>query len=374
MVSDCRAFFLVAADRPLYEMAASTAHPTPSSARLVGRTFVHPLFDYLLIGGGTSLFVIPIAFIYLGGRGFMSVEMFPWFILCCNSSHFAASTVRLYTKPGTRQSLPFVTMALPLLSIAVLSVSFLFADQTGPMLQALYLSWSPFHFAAQAYGLAVMYSYRSGCQLGPTHKKLLWWIAIIPFMRVLLLTSERHFLWWLVPNATAIAVPLWSFPLQVAGWVLGALALLLPIVLYVGVWRSKSGAMPLISLLVIITNSLWFVVFPPYDGVVWASIFHAVQYLCIATIFHIKEQVARPENSRGGLYHAIWFYVACLLLGYSLFNVWPQAYMFLGFGPAESMLLVIAAINIHHFIVDAYIWRLKPGDSNRQVIAATPAT
>jgi hypothetical protein len=34
----------------------------------------------------------------------------------------------------------------------------------------------------------------------------------------------------------------------------------------------------------------------------------------------------------------------------------------------ESVLLVVAAINIHHFIVDAYIWRLKPGDRNRQIV------
>jgi hypothetical protein len=40
------------------------------------------------------------------------------------------------------------------------------------------------------------------------------------------------------------------------------------------------------------------------------------------------------------------------------------------------MLLVTAAINVHHFIVDGYIWRLKKSDSNRRVVdgpVATPA-
>jgi hypothetical protein len=45
----------------------------------------------------------------------------------------------------------------------------------------------------------------------------------------------------------------------------------------------------------------------------------------------------------------------------------------MGFGPAESVLLVVAVINIHHFIVDAYIWKLRPGDSNRQVVVASRA-
>ena len=44
--------------------------------------------------------------------------------------------------------------------------------------------------------------------------------------------------------------------------------------------------------------------------------------------------------------------------------------MLAGFGPAESVLLVVAVINIHHFIVDAYIWKLTPGGTNRRVLQA----
>jgi hypothetical protein len=356
-------------------MAQAGSQPGSFTQRLVGRTFVHPLFDYLLIGGGLSLIVIPLVFALSGGNSLVSLESLPWLLLCSNSAHFAASTVRLYTKPGTREALPFLTMAVPLLTFGILSICFLFADQTGPLLQAVYLSWSPFHYAAQAYGLAVMYSYRSGCQLSPTHKNLLWWIAIIPFIRVLLQSSDKHFLWWFLPNSTAIAISPWSLPLHAAAWILSGLAIVLPLVLYVRVWRSPSGAMPLISLLVVVANGIWFVVFTHYDGFVWATVFHGLQYLCIATIFHVKEQMGRDGNRRGAFYHTVWFYAVSLLLGYGLFNCWPQAYIWLGYGPAESVLLVIAVINIHHFIVDAYVWKLKPGDSNRRVVAAaSPAS
>jgi len=35
--------------------------------------------------------------------------------------------------------------------------------------------------------------------------------------------------------------------------------------------------------------------------------------------------------------------------------------------------LVVAVINIHHFIVDAFIWRLKKTDSNRKIVeSASP--
>ena len=35
-----------------------------------------------------------------------------------------------------------------------------------------------------------------------------------------------------------------------------------------------------------------------------------------------------------------------------------------------------AAINLHHFVVDAYVWRLKKQDSNRRIVegAVAPAS
>ena len=40
-----------------------------------------------------------------------------------------------------------------------------------------------------------------------------------------------------------------------------------------------------------------------------------------------------------------------------------------GFGLAESVLLVAVAINTHHFIVDAHIWRMGSSGGNRFSIA-----
>jgi hypothetical protein len=141
-----------------------------------------------------------------------------------------------------------------------------FADLAGPYLQALYLTWSPFHYAAQAYGIAVMYSYRSGCELTLGNKKLLWWIAVIPFVRVLLQSTDKHFLWWFMPDSTAIADAPWSQSFEFAATVLGGLALLLPWVVYMWVWKTHGKPMPLISLLAVVANGIWFIVFSHYDA------------------------------------------------------------------------------------------------------------
>ena len=94
--------------------------------------------------------------------------------------------------------------------------------------------------------------------------------------------------------------------------------------------------------------------------------------MAILTIFHVKERVRAPGGGRLWWNQALAFYLACLALGYVLFQVWPYAYVLLGFGFAESVLLVIAAINVHHFVVDAFIWRLRK-DSNYAVVSAQPA-
>ena len=132
---------------------------------LLGRTFVHPWFDYLVIGGGLSLLVTSLvsgpAVLAAGGDGQdLSIHArFAWIpivILLSNSTHFASSTVRLYSKPGTFQALPFLTMGFPLVCLLVTSLCMFFPGQLGTQLNSLYLTWSPYHYAAQAYGLAVM--------------------------------------------------------------------------------------------------------------------------------------------------------------------------------------------------------------------------
>jgi hypothetical protein len=335
---------------------------------LTGRCFAHPIFDYLFIGGGLSLVVIPAVYLFAAPPVMQDFGMLPWFILCSNSAHFAASTVRLYTKPGARDALPFLTMVFPILTLGVLTFCIFEADLIGRYVQLIYLSWSPYHYAAQAYGLAVMYCVRSGCELSQNQKRFLWWIAILPFFKVLLVATSKHVVAWHIPEQVVWSQIDWREGVNLANNVLGVLALVLPVALFGQVWLINRRSMPLISLLVIMTNGVWFVVFPLIDGFVWTTIFHGIQYLAIVMIFHVRDRVARPENNRGVVFHMIWFYGMCLVLGYALFNCLPYGYQMLGFGAAESILLVIAAINIHHFIVDGYIWKLGRGDANRRVV------
>jgi len=349
-----------------------STQPRSPSQMWVGRTFVNPVFDYLLIGGGLSLLLVA-WIVYLGAdqkflRRFTDPGNLAWFFLLSNAAHFAASTVRLYTKPGTYRSMPFLTYSFPVVCLLVLTVCIAIPGDIGRHLFALYLTWSPYHYAAQAYGLSVMYCYRSGCILNNFDKRLVYWTCLIPFFYNCLSTESAGLRWLL--RFVSIEVNNNYAMVAQAVILLRILVVIAPVALFFWVMRSKSGTMPLISILLVVTNSVWWFVFPIHQAFIWATIFHGLQYLAIVIIFHLRDQMAREDNRFPAAFHAIAFYAMCVPLGYAMFQCLPWFYLWSGFGMVESVLLVTAVINIHHFVVDAYIWRLKSSDPNRRIVDA----
>src|SRR5262249_30162845 len=157
------------APRGLPQVSTATAvAAAPVVPWRVGRTFLHPAFDVLVIGGGLSLVLT--ACLQTGALSPATAALglsLPLLIFTSNLAHFASSTVRLYTKPDAYESHRFLTMGLPLVTMGVLALAVWQPEAVGRHLQALYLTWSPYHYAAQAYGVAMMYCYRSGCALRP---------------------------------------------------------------------------------------------------------------------------------------------------------------------------------------------------------------
>jgi hypothetical protein len=355
------------------------------AAFAVGRTFAHPAFDLLVIGGGLT-FPLAVWLAYDGSSAAAVLGLsIPVLVLLVNQAHFAASTVRLYTKPGAFRSLPWLTMVLPLATLVALSVAIAFAGQIGRHLWALSVTWSPFHYAAQTFGLASMYCYRSGCALSDGERRALRGICLLPFFKAFLGgTGAGYGLGWLLPAAAlqGSEIGMAAFALTVD--VLDVAIFAAPLLLFARLARRRAPrarpgdpkpqgrpGMPLISLLIVLSNGMWFVVFEFYDAFVWATIFHGLQYLGIVGVFHARDRMRATRSRRGRFFHVAWFYAACVALGYGLFQCWPFAYRLAGFGIVESMLLVIGVINIHHFIVDAFIWRVRRDRDNQAVVRGT---
>jgi hypothetical protein len=332
--------------------------------RWLGRTFLHPAIDYLLIGGGASL-MVTLAILATGDTKLLPAAALHACVLFSNSAHFASSTVRLYRKPNAFSTWPAVTMLLPLATLVLLVGCLVFAAQLGRHATAIYLTWSPYHYAAQAYGLALMYAYRSGCKLGDVDKRWLRGVAMLPFVQALVV-SRGVGIQWLLP-ASVTSTPGYLSFVAAARWAIPAVAAVAFGAMLVTIRRSTGRPLPLISGMVILSNGIWWFLLGPLDAFLWATIFHGLQYLVIVSIFHVRDRVKEPD-ARPPWQHALGFYGMSLALGYLLFQCLPLGFVTMGFGAVESVLLTVAAINIHHFLVDGFIWKLGRDARNRRIV------
>jgi hypothetical protein len=144
---------------------------------------------------------------------------------------------------------------------------------------------------------------------------------------------------------------------------LGAACLLLPaaVVAFIAVRRGR--VLPAIVLLLPLSNAVWSVVLTPQRGLIIGIVSHGIQYLGIAMAFHVRE-----GNGEGAVRRVLAFAAGSLLGGYVLFYLWPWAFVGLGFGATESFFVVAAVVNLHHFIVDGFIWKISSDGRNRRVL------
>ena len=354
--------------------AASAAPPLAVLRRPAvdpGRPFVSPAFDYLIIGGGLSILVL--GALQSGALPSLAQLLAKnlWFIVfVANSAHFAASTVRLYTKPGALRDFRFLTLGLPFVALAALAVAITVPGVAGRHLISLYLTWSPYHYAAQAYGIAVLYCHRSSPGWDTTGRRLLRLACFLPFVYTFFSLPGAGFA-WLMPPAV-LTQPGVAAARDLLVGVARIASFAAPVALFFRQQAGSRSPLPLISLLAVVANAVWLVPFSYQLPLVMitVTVFHGLQYLAIVMIVHVKER-ARAGNVPAWR-PAAGFYACCLVLAYLLFHLWPRAYVLAGFSYAQSYLLIVSVINIHHFIVDAFIWRLRR-DPSYAAVAGAPS-
>jgi len=355
-------------------MSTVVAPATSLRRQLIGNTFLHPVVDYLLIGSLWSIVVTLYWLVEPSVFAAVDSNVWVWCVLLATSAHFAAATVRLYSKPAYYREFSFLSFAFPLITLAVLVVLVIFPGTAGRHFQVLYLTWAPFHYAKQIYGLSLMYSFRSGLKLLDGDKKLIYWVSMVPFLYALFSGSSHMGVGWLLSPELVQSTPWLLATLTAIKKLLLLAVFIAPAFLYWKIWSSKRRILPLMVLMLMLSNGLWWTALNFNEAFVLATIGHGVQYLAIILIYHVREQLAEPGNKHGWFFHATSFYARCVLLAYALFSCLPFVFVWFGAGVVESMLMVIAIINVHHFIVDAYIWRLRVPVNREVLMDAAPAT
>jgi hypothetical protein len=334
-------------------------HPSGAARAWIGRCFLHPAIDYAFVGGAITIPIFIAVYFFPGltpSNGEITLRSF----LLINGSHFAASTLRLYTKPRARRDFPFLSWGFPIVCLVAVGLGLTW-PRVGAALTALYFTWSPYHYAAQTYGLAVMYAMRSGARLDQRDKTQMWWVCLLPFLYAFI-TSRDGGLSWFISHEWLATIP--ALALAYRGLV-GAVTVgvfLLPVSLFWQLHRMRGKNVPLISLVLQITNGVWWLGTDYLSGWWWTAMFHSIQYLIIVVVQHVKEQMARTDRTgalhRPALYASA-FYGVSFVIAVFIFFIVPLLYVGLGFNATQSFAMMTIVINLHHFIVDGFIWKTR---------------
>ena len=281
-----------------------------------------------------------------------------------NYPHYMATIYRAYHRSEDFNKYRIFTVHLTLLVALALVVSH-FWYRALPLIFTLYLTWSPWHYSGQNYGIFMLFARRAGAQPGNRERRALYSAFLLSYA-ILFLNFHTG------PSADPLFISLnvpasVSSPLQIALGIafLGCSAYGLSRLVGQTGWRGLLPSLTLFS-----TQFVWFLLptvlslaegfHVPQSrystGVL--AVMHSAQYLWITSYY-----ARREANAEGRQNWRPFAYFAVLVAGgIALFipGPWISSQVFHS-DFTRSFLIFTAMVNIHHFILDGAIWKLRDG-------------
>lgn len=346
-----------------------------------------PTIDMLFVCGG--FFWITVAALYLtnfevnlyGSPAAFSLATISIIGLqLMGDAHQPATLFRVYGSKTTRDKLAIPVTLIGVLAIAVGLCAF-FVSSTSMLLLKIILAWGIQHQLAQSYGIALVYCYKRKYYLNKNEKQIMFLMvqSAIVFM-IVRMFSIKEFATFRLANS--IEVPFWNFlpawTTAVAGGILGVFVLLFAGVVARKYMRDKvmfplPGLCTLMSLIALgfCAGDKFLIIW--YLFSTWW--FHSSQYLVVTGAFYLKEK-GLPENMAvseiGKLLWSPTFIKYYLLLfgtGFTVFYLMPNWLVSNGAERALAFGAVYIAFNLHHYITDALIWKLRDPSIQKLLIA-----
>jgi tetratricopeptide (TPR) repeat protein len=338
---------------------ASTGHSTARH----GPWIYGPWLD-LIIGCGAWSAPLLLLATYISSAASTKSWSFAFYALALlfNYPHFMATVYRAYHSYNEFAKYRIFTVQVTLLLLCAGLVAHLWYPLL-PWIFTLYICWSPWHYTGQNFGLMMMFARRSGLSPTDSERRALHLAFIASYMMLLFSfhtgpSGDPLILSLALPAKFTLPVRamLGLFFLCASGWALLSLA------------RRSSWKALLPSLTLATTQFLWFLLPAVIEltsgrevpqtryssGIL--AVLHSAQYLWITSYYQEKEARAAGLTS--------WNFPRYLLTliagGIALFipGPWLASRLFHA-DFASSFLTFTALVNIHHFILDGAIWKLR---------------
>lgn len=341
----------------------SVGEDAPPLVTSISRVWIYKPWIDLLVGCGAWSAPLLLLTGYVAGSNTGSWS-FAFYLLALlfNYPHFMATIYRAYHSYDEFTKYRFFTVHVAIL----LALAGLLAHVWYPLLPwifTLYICWSPWHYTGQNYGLMMMFARRAGLSPTDAERQALHLSFIASFLLLMLsfhtgpstdslILSLGLPAKFTLPARAMLAV----FFLAASGWALASLG------------RRASWRALLPSATLVTTQLLWFLL-PALIELISGrevpqtryssgilAVLHSTQYLWITSYYQKKE--ARAEgNPAWSFPHYLLTLVAG---GIALFvpGPWIVSRVFHA-DFASSFLTFTALVNLHHFILDGAIWKLR---------------
>ena len=344
-------------------MPPASGAPAPAKDAAAASPWIYKPWIDLVVGCGAWSAPLLLATSYVAGSREAGWSFaFYMLALFFNYPHFMATVYRAYHSYGEFAKYRFFTIHVAVL----LACAGLIAHLWYPLLPwifTLYICWSPWHYTGQNFGLLMMFARRAG--LSPTHREReALHLAFIASYLMLLFSFHTG------PSGDTLIVSLglpakFTLParamlglffIAASGWALVSVAKRYS-------WKALLPAATLVT-----TQFLWFLLPAMIElmsgkavpetryssGIL--AVLHSAQYLWITSYYQEKEARAAGQTS--------WSFARYLLTlvagGIGLFVPGPWIVSRLFHADfAASFLTFTALVNLHHFMLDGAIWKLR---------------
>jgi tetratricopeptide (TPR) repeat protein len=365
--------------------AAAPAAIAPSRRWLFG-----PVPD-LLLGCGIGYAFLFAAMSFAGPelRWAVPFGLAPLVALVSGTPHYGATLLRVYERRADRRAYALFTVWATL-AVAAAFVWGLHDVFVGSVILTIYLTWSPWHYTGQNYGISLMFLGRRGVRPDPATKRWIYVSFVLSFVLTILAihvaAPSADYAPLQYQGGQYVLLPL-GIPTGVQRWLfvaVGAAYLVATAGAAFRLLRTASARDLAPTFLVMATQALWFSVpvvarqVQIFQGVeplstqyaayafLWIATGHSLQYLWVTTYY------ARAGAAWSGYPR---YFGACLLAGAA---IWALPALLFAPGLLASVpydvglgVLVAAAVNLHHFILDGAIWKLRDGKVARVLIRAS---
>lgn len=354
---------------------------------------INPWIDFLFCGGLSILavvgffiysFIAPENVVFSRGLNNRDILLFGTWI---NAPHFMASYRLLYRTKDQIVRHRWASIYAPLILVGVIVYSLMdptqglraphFANrdvvELFVMVATILLAW---HYTGQAWGMTASFAFIAGIRMELAERRMIrsgCWSLLV-----------WHILWasLMLPNEPPLShsnllvvtivkdlAPIIEVLYHI--WT-GVVLLTIPVGIYgfIRLYNRTGTRLPLGSLSPWAAIYLWYGLIWAYPGVFAVlQIFHALQYLIFPIRVEVNQYTARVDPTRlkrllrGGLY-----YLVLVAVGYMVFFLPQLAYFF---GDKRQMLaaMVFGFVNIHHYLIDGVIWKLRNPEVRRDLFA-----